>query len=202
MVLQRLKVEGGLLNPNILNDPRNLICLQSNCVATKRHAGSIHDMLYNALGFGDPYKIRRPKRAKKGVKTSNLAVPIDRPEMGSFLMQKDERNPESKCALSFLFAQYNMGNGHRFYFRDDEYVAACKKNESNPNKARLKAFKQCLKTLSFSSHTLKMFDRILFPNNIGCFNAGGQWPHYLNAISRFSNLVNVEVYIIENKRKE
>ena len=197
MSVEYFETEGGLLNPRILNDGRNLICLQSNCVARKRHAGSLHDRLYEALGFGDPYKIRRGKECDWPQR--NLARPVDRPELGCFLMQRARNDPESKCGLAFLFAQYNMGDGSRLYFKDGEYITACKKFESRPRKTRLEAFKECLKTLSSSSHTLKEIDRILFPMNIGCFRAGGHWPDYLKAINEFSKQVNVKVYIVKEK---
>ena len=197
MSLRYLECPRGLLEPEILDDGRNLICLQSNCVARKRHYGSIHDKLYNALGFGDPYRIRGQKECVMPRQQSNLARPADRPKLGSFLIQQDKETPASKCGVAFLFAQYNMGNGRSLYFSDDEYVAACKKFEGRLRESRLEAFKQCLTAISSSSPTLEKFDRILFPMGIGCFKAGGHWPDYLKAIEEFGSKVDINVYIVK-----
>nr|BDV50201.1 MAG: wsv206-like protein [Chiromantes dehaani nimavirus] len=200
MVVFELKLPGGLLHPKILNDGHNLICLQSNCVARKRHARSFHDKLYKELRFGDPYEIRRPKQSD--TRKRNLAREVDRPDLGSFLMMQDEKAPESKCGVAFLFAQYNMGDGSCLYFPDKEYVEACKRKERKVREDRLEAFKECLRSISLSSHTLCRFDKILFPFKIGCFKAGGHWPDYLTAIDNFSSEIpsNIKVYIVKKDK--
>ena len=188
------EIPGGLLSPEILTNGRNLICLQSNCVATKRHTGSIHDELYKALGFGDPYKIREAKHR-------NLAMESHRPQLGSFLIMRDKKEPYSKCGLAFLFAQYNMGDGNRLYFSDKEYEESCKRIEwkRDIKCVRLQAFKECLNGLLKSP--LCGFDNIYFPDGIGCFRAGGHWPDYEAAIEKFSNETTQrkKIFIVKKK---
>nr|BDT62675.1 MAG: wsv206-like protein [Metapenaeus ensis nimavirus]GBG35482.1 wsv206-like protein [Metapenaeus ensis nimavirus] len=192
-----LRTEGGLLHPDILKNPENVICLQSNCVATKIHSESINDLLWRALGFGNPYEDRRPKPSHQmGWKhrRRNLALPEDRPRMGTIKVFQDDKK---KCGLVCLFAQYNMGSGKHFYFSDKEYIDACHEFDgANPSLNRLKAFSKCLNELS-SSPQIVSFKNVLFPYKIGCSRAGGNWSDYLRTLQMFDKSNhNLIVYIV------
>nr|BDT63549.1 MAG: wsv206-like protein [Pasiphaea japonica whispovirus] len=203
-----LTLDKGLLNNKILTDSESLICLQSNCVARKKHNLSLHDDLYKTLGFGDPYKKRRGKllRNSQFSTMNNLARKEDQPQLGSMLSYRHPKFPDNYCKLAFLFAQYNMGNGKKYYFADKEYRKNCQKYEhsnttlSNIRRQRLYNFKHCLATL-LNSHTLKFAKNILFPNKIGCAFAGGVWVDYKLAIHAFASLLDGDkkVFIISKK---
>ncbi|AAL33210.1 hypothetical protein SWSSV_gp069 [White spot syndrome virus] len=193
-------VEGGLLNNKYLLDGGAAICLQSNCVARKRHAGSLHDNLFKMLGFGDPYKQRRGKTNSK-----NLAIIEDRPQLGSVSVVQHPTEPERFCSMTFLFAQYNMGNGRKCYFPNDkEYVESCKKHErvhkssTEMKRLRLYYFNKCLHAIA-KSPAMKKYNKIIFPARIGCAAAGGDWEKYHASIRDFSTIIDKEVIIVSQR---
>ena len=192
--MEFISLSKGLLNPTILQNPSNLLCLQSNCVARRRHLNSLHDNLFKVLKFGDPYAIRR------GFKKINLAYVKDQPKLGTFLIESsnnNNNNPQKHCSLAFLFAQYNMGTGNFLYFpRNDEYVRRCNQFEGNKCEQRLYYFKKCLNALAISPQ-LNNYDNIYFPYKIGCATAGGDWKKYRKIIKKFSmKIVPKKVYIV------
>ena len=188
-------IERGLLHPDIINDQRGVVCLQSNATATRPHKGSLHVDMINMLGRGDIYSERRPI-----AKSCSLAHFDDQPEMGTYQLVTG-KGADKRIAQLFMCGQYNMGNGSIRYYQHPRYLKNCKLLDTPQQ--RYMAFLQCLLRMAKDEALLSNYDTFYFPRFIGCAVAGGKWSLYQTALDQFAAMVKdrARVEIVAKKGK-
>ena len=205
------------------NDNKAMIMQQNNCTATKINKRSFAYSLFKNLQFSDPYRYRRSTPHY-----NNLSIIKDRPIPGTIkLMHLDDNHPIVCC----LFAQYRMGTPDCLYYKNKRYTDDEYNNYIDDSNARLNYFKECLEHVlelfnnddnndndnnnSSSSNSnnnnnnnnnnnksiIKNINKIIFPKNIGCNLAGGNWQLYRKEIKVFARKLrkinnSINIYII------
>lgn len=146
------------------------ICQQCNCIAVRPHGLS--------KTIADKLKVC-PYSRREADGNKNLAIPSDRPPLGSLLTEK---SPIKDVSVICMFAQYSYGTPGQYYYSRNETFAD-----------RELYFQKCLDIINrrIKKKKIKEDAVIAFPKRIGCGLAKGNWNNYYKMIENFSIGKNV-----------
>lgn len=90
---------------------------------------------------------------------------------------------------------FNIDNAVNIVNMYAQYLPG-KYEKKNTSEVRKMWFNQCLKNLVYFLKQVDSNTIIVFPKNIGCGLAGGNWKEYLALINGFNKSVNAKVIVV------
>ena len=164
------------------NFPSALICQLNNCTSRKLHPYSFSWNMAIEYNYANPYQQRYIGPFP------NLAAEEFRPKLGSIEILQP---PTGRHGPSFacLYAQYKMGSWDSKYYLNSPKVDSIYKSTAlykDTYQDRLQYFQECLNELLLTLYSNTGYDTVVFPKNIGCGMAYGDWADYKKMLYNFS----------------